>query len=293
MSDVSIAELFAQQTRPLLSYEFFPPRTSRAKAALERSIEELRKTEPDFVTVTWGAGGSTRDRTLQVAESLQAAGMQPVMPHLTCVKASRIELREIAADFHARGFRNIMTLRGDHPENEPDYRPPVDGLAFANELVELLKQAHPDFCCGVAGYPETHPEATDAETDIRHLKRKVDAGASFITTQLFFDNTHYFRFVDRCRTAGIDVPILPGLLPASSLKQVDRFLSLCGASFPSELREAMSRMGGEGPDAAKIGLDWCNRQIDNLLDGGAPGIHLYILNRSDAPQALDLARLCG
>ena len=279
----SIRDLLDNRRRPLLSYEFFPPRSDSAEAGLRQAIDTLRHTEPDFVTVTYGAGGGTRDRTLAVCRRLRDAGLDPVMPHLTCVGSSRADLAAIADGIHAEGFRNIMTLRGDPPRGDDAFQSAPDGLSYANELVRLLKDRHPDLCLGVAGYPETHPESPDPDTDLRHLKQKIDAGADFITTQLFFDNRRYFDFVDRCQAAGIDLPILPGLLPASSLKQVSRFTKLCGASFPEDLRKHMEAAGGEGRDAEDVGINWCLEQMRGLLKSGAPGVHLYVLNKARAP----------
>lgn len=286
MPDAPIRDLFETSDRPLLSYEFFPPKSEKAEANLRRSIEVLVETQPDFVTITYGAGGSTREKTRAIAGLLREAGLGPVMPHLTCVGSSRDELREIADELHADGYRNIMTLRGDPPKGDDTFTPAPDGLAYANELVDLLKARHHDFCLGVAGYPENHPESADTSSDILHLKNKVDAGACFVTTQLFFDNNVYFDFVERCRAAGITVPILPGLLPASSLKQVTRFAEMCGAAFPEELRERMAAVGGEGREAEDVGIDWCLKQVRDLFDGGAPGVHLYVLNRSRLPLQL-------
>jgi methylenetetrahydrofolate reductase (NADPH) len=289
MADSSISDLFAEKSAPVLSYEFFPPKADKAFESLRKTIAALRGSAPDFVTVTYGAGGSTRARTLEVAALLRDAGFGPVMPHLTCVASSCEELAETAEKMYGAGYRNIMTLRGDPPQGESTFTPCVDGLRNACELVAFLKVLHADFCCGVAGYPETHPEAVSTEDEINYLKSKVDAGASFITTQLFFDNEHYFRFVDRCRAAGIEVPILPGLLPAVSLKQIRRFTEMCGSSLPAGLIGDLEQAGGEGDAAENAGIRWCVEQIVGLLESGAPGIHLYILNRSRAALSQDLA----
>ena len=257
-------------------------------AALTRTAEKLLGARPDFVTVTYGAGGSTRERTFQVCDLLQKMGFDPVMPHLTCVGSSRAELERIADEIYNRGFRNIMALRGDPPQGETVFRPPADGLAHAADLVGLLKRRHPDFCCGVAGYPERHPEAPGMDSDIAHLKAKVDAGAAFITTQLFFDNRFYFEFVKRCRAAGIVCPILPGLLPAISLKQAQRMTSRCQTTLPAELADEMAGAGGEGDAAEAMGIRWAVKQIKALLAKGAPGVHLYVLNRAKAALAPEL-----
>lgn len=285
MPDVAIRALLAGARRPLLSYEFFPPRDEKGFDRLREAAERLLATRPDFVTCTWGAGGSTREKTLEVCEFLRKIGYAPVMPHLTCVGVSRGDLEEIADEIHARGFRNIMTLRGDPPKGEAGFQAHPNGLEHAGELVALLKKRHPDFCCGVAGYPEKHIEAPTFDQDLRSLKRKVDAGADFVTTQLFFDNEVYASFLLLARGAGVAVPILPGLLPAMSLKQVARFTQLCGASFPAALASRMEAAGGEGTAAEEVGIAWAAQQIDGLLQNGAPGIHLYVLNRSHAVMA--------
>src|SRR3954462_625715 len=220
--DRPISDLFAQK-RPVRSLEFFPPKDDTGVDALRATATALKPMRPDFVSVTYGAGGTTRDRTAQVSAMLRNELGLTVMPHLTCVGHSRAELGDIADRIYDGGFRNIMTLRGDPPKGATEFKVATDGLRNANELVTLLKTRQPEFCLGVAGYPEKHPEAASLEIDLANLKRKVDAGATFVTTQLFFDNTLYYRFVDRCRANGINVPIVPGLMPVLSLKQIQRF----------------------------------------------------------------------
>lgn len=284
--DRPISELFAQR-RSLRSVEFFPPKDDAGVEALRQTAAALQRIEPDFVSVTYGAGGSTRERTAQVSAILKSEFGFTVMPHLTCVGHSRAELDEIAARIHAGGFRNIMTLRGDPPKGSAEFEPAPDGLRYANELVALLKAHQPDFCLGVAGYPEKHPEAPSPEIDLVNLQRKVDSGASFVTTQLFFDNDVYCRFVDRCQTAGIGVPIVPGIMPVLSLKQIKRFTDMCGASLPPKLVKRLEAAGEQAEIVETIGIDWALTQIRDLLARGAPGYHLYILNR--AKSALILA----
>lgn len=283
--DRPISQLFARLRR-LRSVEFFPPKDDAGVEALRQTAAALRALEPDFVSVTYGAGGSTRERTAQVSAILKDEFGFTVMPHLTCVGHSRDELSAIADRIHGDGFRNVMTLRGDPPKGSDQFTAAPDGLSHASELVAMLKSRHPGFCLGVAGYPEKHPEAHSPETDLAHLKRKVEAGGAFITTQLFFNNEAYFRFVDRCRAAGITVPIIPGIMPVLSLRQILRFTKLCGASLPAEL---LVRLEGaaENSDAVEaIGIEWAQEQIKALLAGGAPGFHLYILNRAKSALAL-------
>ncbi len=251
-----------------------------------RTATALRAISPDFVSVTYGAGGSTRQRTAEVSGLLRTQLGYTVMPHLTCVGHSRAELEEIADRIHADGFRNIMTLRGDPPKGSSEFRAQADGLNHANELVSLLKGRHADFCLGVGGYPEKHPEAPSADEDLRNLRRKVDAGADFVTTQLFFDNGAYYGFVERCRAAGIKVPIIPGIMPVLSLRQIQRFTSLCGTALPQTLTRRLEAAGDVPEIVEAVGIDWALAQIRDLLGRGAPGYHLYILNRAKSALAL-------
>lgn len=283
--DRPISDLFAQQ-RPLRSLEFFPPRDDAGVEALRATASALKRMNPDFVSVTYGAGGTTRDRTAQVSALLKNELGFTVMPHLTCVGHSGAELGEIADRIHDGGFRNIMTLRGDPPKGATQFQVATDGLRNASELVSLLKARHPDFCLGVAGYPEKHPEALSLEADLTHLRRKVDNGAAFVTTQLFFDNTQYYRFVERCRAAGITVPIVPGIMPVLSLKQIQRFTQMCGATLPKQLITRLEVAAEDTDVVETIGIDWALTQIRGLLANGAPGYHLYILNRAKGALAL-------
>lgn len=280
-----ISNLF-QEGRPVRSVEFFPPKDETGWQQFERTAEEIVAIQPDFVSITYGAGGTTQSRTLKGAAVLKNRYGLLTMPHLTCVGASQEELKELARSLYEEGYRNIMTLRGDPPGGETDFKPHPDGLRYASDLVTLLKEIHPDFCLGVAGYPEKHPEAPDHNSDIRNLKVKVDNGADFVTTQLFFDNEHYFDFVRRCREAGITVPIVPGIMPVLSLKQIRRFTEMCGATLPPALVERLEKVQDEPAKVQAAGREWAAEQIEDLLKRGAPGYHLYILNRSKAALAL-------
>jgi len=283
--DSSIADLFSAR-RPLRSLEFFPPKDEAQLQAMHAAAHSLKRIAPDFVSVTYGAGGTTRERTARAAAMLRQEFGFTVMPHLTCVGHSAADLHAIADQLHAEGYRNIMALRGDPPKGETTFVPYHDGLRYGSDLVQLLKQRHPDFCLGVGGYPEKHPEAVNAAVDLDNLKRKVDAGASFITTQLFFDNAIYYRFVERCRAHGITIPILPGIMPVLSLKQIKRFTEMCGAHLPPPL-VARLEAAAEIPDVVEIiGIDWALDQIRGLLANGAPGYHLYIMNRAKSALAL-------
>ncbi|MFM1850837.1 MAG: hypothetical protein RIS54_521 [Verrucomicrobiota bacterium] len=284
--DRPIAAFFREKAHPLRSLEFFPPKDDAGVEALQATAEALRRIQPDFVSVTYGAGGSTRERTAQVSRLLREELGFTVMPHLTCVGHSRAELHDLADRIHAGGFRNVMTLRGDPPKGATEFKPAPDGLRYAAELVTLLKSRHADLCLGVGGYPEKHPEAPSAEADLANLKAKVDAGADFITTQLFFDNDVYFRFVDRCRAAGITVPIVPGIMPVLSLKQIQRFTGMCGATLSAKLIKRLEAAGDHTDIVETIGIDWALQQIRALIAEGAPGYHLYILNRAKSALAL-------
>ena len=284
-NDRPISELFSL-SRPLCSLEFYPPKDDAGMQALRDTAAALKKLAPDFVSVTYGAGGSTRERTTQISTMLRSEFGLTVMPHLTCVGHSRAELNDIADRHHAAGIRNIMTLRGDPPKGVAEFKPAPDGLSFANELVRLLMVRHGDFCLGVAGYPEKHPEALSLEADLVNLKRKVDTGAAFITTQLFFDNDVFHRFVDRCHKAGITVPIVPGIMPPLSLNQVRRMTQLSGSAVPEKLTRRLEAAGENVDTLEFVGIDWALTQIRDLLAHGAPGYHLYILNRAKAALAL-------
>jgi len=270
-----------------LSIEFSPPRTDDAGRQILRTADILReKIHPDFVAITYGAGGSTRERTQEYARLLRENYGFDVVAHLTCVGSSKEELRDIVRDYHSSGLRNIMALRGDPPKGQTDFKPHPDGCAYANELVELIRETGLDFCMGVAGYPEKHPQAPSLEADIRNLKRKVDAGASYITTQLFYDNRFYFEFVDKCRAAGITVPILPGLMPALSLDQVVRFGRMNGSSVPAELEKRMAAVNGDENAQRAAGVEWSCEQARELFARGVKALHLYIMNRSESALAL-------
>jgi len=274
-------------SRPVRSLEFFPPKDEAGVGVLRQTAGALKKITPDFVSVTYGAGGSTRERTAQVSRLLREEIGFTVMPHLTCVGHSRDELNAIADQLHGNGYRNVMTLRGDPPKGQGEFIPYKDGLRYGSDLVALLKARHPDFCLGVGGYPEKHPEAASLNDDLDALKRKVDAGAAFITTQLFFDNDVYYRFADQCRARGIAVPIMPGIMPVLSLRQIRRFTEMCGASLPERLIKRLEA-AGESPEVVEtIGIEWALTQIRDLLARGAPGYHVYIMNR--AKSALTLA----
>ena len=280
-----ITDLLAR-SQPLLSVEFYPPRTAEAVDGLVRAANRISESKPDFISVTYGAGGSTRDLSATVSRRMKdEVGLQ-VMPHFTCVGSTREELGEIIDEFYNEGYRNIMALRGDPPQGHETFQVTEGGFAYASDLVAFIKERHPDMCLGIAGYPEKHPEAPSLTADLDALKIKVDAGGSFITTQLFFENEAYFRFIDQVRARGIDLPIIPGIMPVLSLKQIKRITQLCQSQLPKALESALSQVEND-PDAVRaIGVDWAQRQIAELIERGAEGVHIYALNK--AKSAIEL-----
>ena len=278
-----IDELLATQ-RPVFSVEFFPPKTPTGYELLFETIAALKPLEPDYVSVTYGAGGATRDGTVEIAERIKADGIE-VMAHLSCVGEIRDGLRSLLDRFSAIGIENVLALRGDPPRGESEFTPPDDGLSSAAELTDFITSDY-DFTIGGACFPEVHPEADGLEADLAYLKTKVDAGANFLITQLFFDNRAYFEFVAAARERGIDVPIIPGVIPIASFDQVARICSLCDASIPQELSAAMAELGGDSEAEALLGVAYAARQCEELLAGGAPGVHFYALNRAAGTRAV-------
>ena len=276
---------FYRSKRPVFSFEVFPPKNEAADRNLQRVLPELVALQPDFMTVTYGAMGSTRERTIEIAALIQERFGLVTACHLTCVGASRDELAQIVRDIYAHGIRNIVALRGDPPQGQTEFVPPPDGLHHANELVALIRQLQRSACwepigIAVAGYPEKHQEAPDMASDIRFLKQKVDAGADVVITQLFYDNQDFFRFRRLAEEAGVAVPIVPGLLPIVSARQIKRIASLCGATIPRRLASELDAADADDALAEAIGVRQCIEQARELLEHGVPGIHFYVLNRS-------------
>lgn len=273
-------------SNPILSVEFFPPKNEKMASKLMEAAARIEHFHPDFTSITYGAGGSTRESTIEYANKLAHDFNFNVMPHLTCVGHSRQELEDTILKFKAMGIQKIMALRGDPPKGDLNFKPHPDGLSYANELVELIKSVHPTAEIGVAAYPETHPEASSAKADLVHLKRKVDAGADFMITQLFFDNAVYFKFVQNCRSIGIEIPILPGLMTVQSREQAHRFCKLCGSQLPAKLDEQLQQAEKDPDRIRQVSEEWTYQQARELLHGQAPGIHLYVLNNAVPMQNL-------
>jgi methylenetetrahydrofolate reductase (NADPH) len=280
-----IDELLAASDDPVFSFEFFPPKTEQGEANLYGALEELQRLEPAFVSVTYGALGSTRDKTLEIIQRIQRDFGMDAMAHFTCVGATTDELRGVLDDMRDAGIANVLALRGDPPPGEEAWTKTEGGLEYSRELVELISSEY-DFAIGGACFPETHIHATSAEDDLRYLKDKVDAGAKFLITQLFFDNGLYFDFVRRAREIGIDVPIIPGVMPIQSAQQIKRMTELCGSEIPAGLQAALEARADQPEAAQALGVAFATLQCAELLRGGAPGIHFYTLNRSPATRAI-------
>jgi methylenetetrahydrofolate reductase (NADPH) len=287
---MSLANLFASG-RSVLSFELFPPKSDTGMSDLMKSVDELNAHRPDFFTCTYGAGGSTRDRTLTITAEVRSKLGVPVASHLTCVGSTREQLREYLSTARLRGVDYIVALRGDPPKGETSFTAVEGGLRYANELVDLIRADFPEFGILVAGYPEVHQEATCADSDLANLVRKVNSGADAVVTQLFYDNDDFFRFRDKCTAAGIQVPIVPGLLPVLNLGQVQRIASLCKARLPEQFVQKLQQ--SDDPDwQFQVGVEHATRQAQELIDRGIPGIHFYVLNKSTATNQI-LSNLSG
>jgi methylenetetrahydrofolate reductase (NADPH) len=286
------SEIYAANEK-ILSLEFFPPKAARALGEVHEMIRDLAAYRPHYMTVTYGAGGSTRELTQELVRFIRDELAEDVVQHLTCVGHSREEIDIITETLRTMGTAKILALRGDAPRGETEFRVHPGGFSCARDLVRhLAQQRWPSVA--VAGYPETHREARSREADLLYLQEKVAAGAEIVLTQLFFDPSLYFRFLEDAARAGVNVPIVPGLMPIGSASQIERFTTLCGASIPKRVRDALERFGNSESDVQQFGTDYAIEQAKALLAGGAPGIHLYTLNRSHQSrpiiQALGIGR---
>jgi len=267
--------------RPVFSFEFFPPKTEEGIKNLYGTIEELAPLKPSFVSVTYGAGGTTRDLTVDLTARIKHEIGLEAMAHLTCVGHSADEIAAVVDRLRDAGIENILALRGDPPKGATEFVRAENGFGYAQELTRFLRSRYQDtLCLGGACYPESHVEATSAEEDLEHLKGKADAGVDFLVTQLFFDPADYFRFVERARALGIRQPIVPGIMPVTNVAQLERFTSMCGAGIPSALRARLERVRDDEQGVIQTGIEWATEQCRTLLDAGAPGVHFYTLNRS-------------
>lgn len=282
-----IRDIFAKE-KSTFSFEFFPPKDSIDALALGATLGELRHLKPSFVSVTYGAGGSTQRTTFDVCQYIQHRLGIPAMAHYTCVGATETQLAEGLEYLKSIDIVNYMLLRGDPPKGQTQFTQTQGGYAFARDLVKLARRMG-NGTIGVAGYPEKHREAADADADLSHLKSKIDAGGDFVVTQLFFNNAHYFNYVKRARALGITARILPGIMPITLFKQIKRMAELSGAELPEPLRAKLEKVQDDPAAQAKVGIEYAIAQCRELLAGGAPGIHFYTLNKSHATTEIFMA----
>lgn len=280
-----IDTLLAEREEPLFSFEFFPPKTEEGERNLLAAVEALKPLNPAFVSVTYGAGGSTRDKTLEVVDRIRSDYGLEAMAHFTCVAATVDELRTTLDSLSELGVENVLALRGDPPEGG-EWTATDGGLSYSSELVELIATEYPQFAIGAACFPETHIAATNPEDDLRHLKEKVDKGVDVLVTQLFFENDLYFDFVERARAIGIETPIVPGVMPITNVAQITRIAQLCGSDLPAALQSELEARADNPEAVQEFGVAYATLQCAELLAGGAPGIHFYTLNRSPATRAI-------
>lgn len=271
--------------RPVFSLEFFPPKSSEEMAQLFQTVNDVKRLAPGFISVTYGAGGGTRDRTLEIVKRAKSEiGLESVA-HLTCIGHSREEIKETLDELVRSGIENVVALRGDPPKGEARYTPHPEGFRYARELTAFIRESYP-LCIAVAGYPEGHIESPDKETDWTHLEEKVKAGADVIITQLFFENRYFFEFERRMREKGVTVPIVPGIMPITNLQQILRFTRICGASIPNKVVKDLEAIQGQPEAVQRYGIEYAKQQCKGLLAHGVPGIHFYTLNKSRATQEI-------
>ena len=271
--------------RPILSFEFFPPKDDIGFWDLYRTVESLKPLEPSYVSVTYGAGGGTRRKTVDLVARIKNDIGIEAMAHITCVGASKDEIARVLDELKMQGMENVLALRGDPPKGQDTFLPTEGGFAYANELVSFIRDRY-DFCLGGACYPECHPESPSAASDLDNLKRKVDAGLDFVITQLFFNNEQFFAFRDRAEKAGIDIPIIAGIMPIQSVKQVKRFTQMCGVAIPGALLDKIEAVEDDGEAVRHVGTYHAIEQCNALIDGDVAGIHFYTLNKSDATRQI-------
>jgi methylenetetrahydrofolate reductase (NADPH) len=285
-----IRDIFAVKMaakNPVISFEFFPTRTPEGERTLvDKTIPSLARLNPDFCSVTYGAGGSTREKTLTIVDRIQREQKLTAMAHMTCVNATRADTAAVLNQARSLGIANILALRGDPPDGVDDFQKTEGGFEFSYELVRFLKESG-DFSIGVAGFPEGHLAQKEGKhADWRHLKHKIDQGADFVITQLFFSNRDYFEFRDFLAGLGVSVPIVPGIIPILSAAQIKRFVALCGAALPNALVDELDKRGNDDEAAAQFGIEYATRQCEELLQQGAPGLHFYTLNKARSTTAI-------
>ncbi|MBI4368015.1 MAG: methylenetetrahydrofolate reductase [NAD(P)H] [Candidatus Omnitrophica bacterium] len=285
---MKISDCYRQQ-KQTFSFEFFPPKTDDGEKKLFEIVAHLKQLKPSFVSVTYGAMGTTRANTIRIVERIQDEIGIEAAAHLTCVGQSKDEIETVLEELHEKGIENIVALRGDPPKGESEFKPVPNGFRHASELVRFIRK-HPKFqdafSLAVAGYPECHVECRDREKDLQHLKMKVEEGSDVVITQLFFNNRDFFDFVNRCRKTGIRIPIVPGIMPVTHGPQIQRFASMCGAGIPKKIQEAIEKFGDDQPSVEAFGVEYATEQCRELLKNGVPGIHFYTLNKSHATERI-------
>ena len=267
-----------------ISFEFFPPKTEEGEKGLFNTIRELEYINPTFVSITYGAGGSTRERTIRVVKNIHKNTKLTVMAHQTCIGHTKKEIVDILSQYKSIGVQNILALRGDIPKDqEESFVFPFDGCRYANQLINLIKEEFGDwFSIGVAAYPEGHPESPDIDTDIEYFRLKVQAGGEFAITQMFFDNRYFYNFVDKLQKKGIDIPVIPGIMPITNFKQIKKFAEMCGATIPMELIRKLEKVADKSDEIEKVGIEYAVKQCEDLLENDVKGLHFYTLNKSKA-----------
>lgn len=288
-----IKEIYAN--KPFgLSFEIFPPKTEKGDASLREHLARLAKHNPDFISCTYGAGGTTQDRTIELCEMIQAQFDIPATAHFTCVGSTKKQLNDWLDQAQSHGIKNIMALRGDAPEGASSFQVAEGGLQYANELVALIRSRFPGIGIGVAGYPEKHPEASDDESDLKNLVRKIDAGADAVFTQLFYDNECFFRFREKLDQRKVQVPVVAGIMPITEFARIKRITGMCGAIIPDSLANQLEAVQDDKPAQFEIGVEFAIRQCQELISSGVRGIHFYVLNKSEAcERILDSIQLPG
>jgi methylenetetrahydrofolate reductase (NADH) len=283
---MSIRPLF-QSSNKTFSLELYPPKTPEAERQLYENLHRMKKLKPSFLSVTMGAMGTNKGNTLEIVQRIEQDYHLNGVAHLTCVNANRDNILALIGELKKRKIENILCLRGDPPQGTSSFIPPVNGFRYASELVAFVREkTGQDFSLGVAGYPEGHLECPDKEKDLLHLKQKVDAGAEYVLTQLFFDNRDYFDFVDRARALGIGVRIIPGIMPVTNFAQLEKFTRMCGSKIPSSMRGDLEKIKDDSPSVKSYGVEYAVRQCEELLKKGAPGLHFYTLNQADAVEKI-------
>jgi len=282
---MKITDLLLKSSGPVFSFEFFPPKTGEGMIQLFETLREVKRLNPGYISVTYGAGGATRDRTIEIVKRAKMEIGLESMAHLTCVGHSKHEIKGILDELEKSGIENVAALRGDPPKGEMSFVPHPDGFKYASELTSFIR-TYSSLCIAVAGYPEGHIESPDKETDWNYLCQKVMAGGNFVITQLFFDNRDFFAFEKRMREKGVTVPIIPGIMPITNYHQIVRFTQTCGAKIPEELTGDLESIQDDPEAVQQYGIEYATRQCQELLAHGAPGIHFYTLNRSDSTRKI-------